>query len=406
MLLHWVWFAQLPRLSELQKRNLLRHFHDPEEIYHCQESAFAAFDWLTQPMLEALRNRDLVPAQRILQECEEKGLGIITLQDEAYPPRLRNTADGPAVLYFKGALPGWDRQPVIGIVGTRRATPYGLSTAARFGEEIAACGALVISGGASGIDTMAMEGALAAGKQVVGVLGCGLDVVYPRSNRNLFERICENGCLLSEYPPRTQALSWHFPQRNRIITGISNGLLVVEAPERSGALNSARHAWEQGREVFAVPGNVGVDACAGSNALLQERAIPALCGWDVVKEFVPLWPWLEQRESTAKVYAQGQPLQVAQAGNSPAPKQAKKNAPAKKDIDKGGNSPYSVVNSGQVSLSEQEQAVLALLDTTPVAVDDVIHRSGLPAGTVKAILTKLTIKGVTVGCAGGRICRK
>ena len=274
MLIYWVWFAQLYGIALPQKLALLQRFHDPEEIYHLQGN----LSDVPEDVLEALENKDLTEAKNILAECAHKGIGILTIRDEAYPERLKNTYDPPLLLYVKGTVPQWDTIPVIGIVGTRKASPYGLHTAKRFGGQIAACGALVVSGAAEGVDALSMEGALDAGYPVVGVLGCGVDVVYPRSNRKLFERIIENGCLISEYPPKTAGLAWHFPQRNRIISGMSNGLLVVEAPQSSGALISAKYALEQGRDVYVVPGNIDVDSCAGSNALLQDRAVAALTG--------------------------------------------------------------------------------------------------------------------------------
>ena len=401
MLLYWIWFAQLNKVSALQKQVLLRHFRDPEDIYHSDSLGLTSVEGMSESTLRRLEEKDLTPARRILQECEQKGIGILTCHDRAYPNRLRNTVDAPVLLYYKGELPDWDRQPVIGIVGTRKASSYGMGTAARFGKQIATCGALVISGGASGIDTMAMKGALEAQRPVVAVLGCGVDVVYPSQNRDLFERVTEDGCLLSEYPPRTSALSWHFPDRNRIITGISNGLLVVEAPERSGALISARCALDQGREVFAVPGNVGVDSCAGSNALLQDRALPALSGWDVVKEYQQFWPDTVQKRQAE--YTGKSVLSVAQ---KPRPLLSDGNRNDKKAIDKEEKSTYSVLNSDMAALSETEQAVLALITQEPVPTDEVIAQTGLSAGAVKGVLTRLAIKGLTVNLPGGRVSLK
>ena len=401
MLLYWIWFAQLNKIPVLLKQAMLRRFHDPEEIYHSEEAVLASVEGMTQAAMQALEDKDLAPAQKILLECEQKGIGILTLHDRTYPNQLRNTADAPVVLYYKGKLPDWDAQPVIGIVGTRKASAYGMSTAAVFGKQIAACGALVVSGGAAGIDTMAMKGALEAGKPVVAVLGCGVDVVFPSQNRFLFQHVTEDGCLLSEYPPRTKGLAWHFPERNRIITGISNGLLVVEAPERSGALISAKWALDQGREVFAVPGNVGVDSCAGSNALLQDRALPALSGWDVVKEYRELWPDVVQQQTVR--YEGKSQIRVAQ---QPLPLPSERNMVDKKAIDKEDKSTYSVLNNKRTALSETEQTVLALIGQTPVAVDDLIDLTQMSASAVKAVLTRLTIKGLTVNLPGGRVSLK
>ena len=397
MLLYWIWFAQLKKLNCAQKRMLLQHFRDPEEVYHSDRSAFSKVEGITEDMLEALEETSLEEAQQILTDCTNKGIRIVTFQEKAYPNRLKNTYDPPMVLYCKGKIPDWEACPVIGIVGTRKATPYGMKTAYRFGTTVTACGALVVSGAAAGIDAMAMEGALAAGGSTVGVLGCGVDVVYPAKNRKLFEETAVRGCLISEYPPKTQADAWHFPQRNRIISGISNGLLVVEAPQKSGALISARHAHEQGREVFAVPGNVDEPACAGSNALLQDYAIAALSGWDVVKEYQGLYPGrLSQRE-----------LPVTESRPAMDQVQApQKEAPDKKSIDKQKKSTYSVVNNPAPALNDQEKAVFEKLGREPITVDALMEATGLSAGRVKSILTKLTIKGLVKNHPGGRISLK
>ena len=401
MLIYWVWFAQLYGIALPQKLALLQRFHDPEEIYHLQGN----LSDVPEDVLEALENKDLTEAKNILAECAHKGIGILTIRDEAYPERLKNTYDPPLLLYVKGTVPQWDTIPVIGIVGTRKASPYGLHTAKRFGGQIAACGALVVSGAAEGVDALSMEGALDAGYPVVGVLGCGVDVVYPRSNRKLFERIIENGCLISEYPPKTAGLAWHFPQRNRIISGMSNGLLVVEAPQSSGALISAKYALEQGRDVYVVPGNIDVDSCAGSNALLQDRAVAALTGWDVVKEYEPLFPG-KVRKNLIPTYLSKEPLKVAQEQHFPADLMGFDETSEKKAIDKDGKSTYSVLESIDPSLTETEQEVLKCVPSQPVLVDEVIAQLDIPAGTVKSILTKLSLKRLTVNHPGGRISRK
>ena len=401
MLQYWIWFAQLDKVSDHAKQTLLQRFRDPEDIYHAQIQALAQIEGLTEDNLSALDNKDLTQAQQIAALCRRKGIQILTYHDPSYPAKLRNIYDPPMMLYFTGTLPAWEEMPVIGIVGTRKATPYGMNTAQRFGGQISACGALVVSGCATGIDTMAMEGALQTGGAVVGVLGCGVDVVYPAKNKPLFEKVKSCGCLISEFPPETKPLPWHFLQRNRIITGISNGLLVVEAPERSGALNSARHAMEQGRDVFVVPGNVDVAACAGSNALLEEQALPALSGWHVVREYEAIYPGKVQKRDIP-VKAERMDLLVAQVGEIP---KMQENAD-KKSIDKKDNTTYSVVNNPPAGLNAQEQQILALIGDAPCAVDQVIARSDMTSAAVRSILTKLTVKGLVQPLPGGRIQAK
>ena len=400
MPIYWIWFAQMKKLSCAQKWQLLQHFHDPEDLYHCDEQSLLQ-KGLPEDVIAALEDKDLTQAQDIFRECMDKGIHLLSIRDEEYPQRLRNTYDPPVLLYFKGVLPDWNHLPAVGIVGTRKATSYGLGIARRFGSQIADCGALVISGVADGIDAMAMQGALDAGKSVVGVLGCGVDIVYPRKNQKLFDDSVVSGCLISEYPPREPAQAWHFPQRNRIISGISNALLVVEAPEKSGALITARYAWEQGRDVFVVPGQVDSPYCAGSNALLQERAAPALTGWDVVKEYADLYP--------GKVAFAPMPQRLAQVAQEPiipAANEKRKSSADKKSIDNREKSTYSVVNKPEPALTQEERDVLARVDTEPKFVDELLEGSQLNAGAVKAILTKLAIKGLIQNHPGGRVSRK
>ena len=225
MLVHWIWFAHRPGLNDRDKWHccsifgILRTFTSPT-TGRLTPSVSARRQRL------ALREKNLTSAEEILEACDREKLHILTCQDAAYPARLKNIADPPVVLYYKGRLPDFDGSPVIGVVGTRKASAYGLTTAKRMGYQIARCGGIVVSGMAYGIDGMAMSGALTAGAPAVGVLGCGADIVYPVSNRALFRDTEEYGCILSEFAPGTPPAKWTFPKRNRIISGLSCGVLV------------------------------------------------------------------------------------------------------------------------------------------------------------------------------------
>ena len=186
MLVHWIWFAHRPGLSDRMKMTLLQHFQDPEEIYFADSGAFDHVEGLTPEAVEALSDKILVPAEEILEYCHREKIHLLTYRDAGYPSRLKNIADPPVLLYYKGILPDFDASPIIGVVGTRKASAYGLTTAKRMGYQIGKCGGIVVSGMAYGIDSMAMSGALTADACVIGVLGCGADIVYPPSNRALF----------------------------------------------------------------------------------------------------------------------------------------------------------------------------------------------------------------------------
>ena len=402
MLLHWIWFAELDGISLLQKRRLLEQFCDPEELFGATAAALSKWG-LPEKTQQALLNKDLQSANKILRDCNKKNIGILPLADAAYPGRLHNTADAPVVLYYKGVLTNWDELLVIGIVGTRKATAYGLQTAYQLSEQIALCGGLVVSGGAAGVDTEAMKGALDAGFPTVGVLGCGVDITYPVSNRKFFADVMENGCLISEYAPGTRPEPWHFPARNRIISGLSNGVLVVEAPEKSGALITARLALEQGRDVFAVPGNINTPSHVGSNALLQEGAIPVLSGWDVVREYETLYP---DRVHKSDAKRPEQVLKVAQTPITPESKPTEILPQQKNSVDNGEKSTYIELGKNGPALNETEQAVLALLTRQPQDSADLIAKLDMPSGKVLSAITMLTVKGLAYKHPGGRISLK
>lgn len=404
MLLYWIWFAELPDIQLWQKHILLQYFADPEEIYHAKGDAFSVVPDMTDGMIKALSAKDLSRAEDILRACQEKNIHLLTLGDTAYPRQLKNTADAPIVLYYKGILPDLDNAPVIAVVGTRKATPYGMSVARRMGTQIAACGGIVISGGATGVDTMALSGALSCNVPVVAVLAGGVDVVYPKPNTALFAQIATSGCLISQYPPGTPHYRWNFPVRNRVMSGMSDGVLIVEAPKISGALITADAALEQGRDIFAVPGNIDVPACEGSNALLQGQARPAFSGWDILKEYTALYPDKVHKASPpATVFQEAMPeKRVAEEVILPKKAETKR----KISVDKEEKSSYSVIDKPLPPLTEQEKAILSHISGTPRPVDDVISETGLPSQKVLSVLTMLAIKGVVENHPGSLISRK
>lgn len=418
MIAHWIWLATRPHINDRIKLELLRAFCDPEAVYFAAKEDYISVEGLTDEGREALCDKSLRQAEQILDDCRRENLGILTFQDAAYPSRLKNISDPPLVFYYKGRLPDFDGNPVIGVVGTRKASPYGLTVAKRMGYQIAKCGGILVSGMAYGIDGLATRGALTAGGCAIGILGCGADVVYPPSNRALFRDMEDYGCLLSEFPPGTPPYGWNFPKRNRIISGLSCGVLVVEAPEKSGALITANLAAEQGRDVFVVPGNIDVPTFVGSNRLLRDGAIMVSHGWDILSEYETQYPdkVFRYTEGTGQqAYPdeirkasenEKQSRKVAQKAQKPAVKAAPKEKKEKIVIDKRETSLYSDVNDTQLKLSETEQKIVDALKNGERLVDDVIAETGLPAGKVLATLTLLEVKGVVKRLPGRHICLK
>lgn len=417
MLIHWIWFATRPGMNDREKAALLQHFQDAEDLYFADEEAYQALEDLPEDAIAALQDKNLQPAEQILKECAWKKIHILTYRDAAYPSRLRNISDPPMVLYYKGTLPEFDSLPLIGVVGTRKASGYGMTVAKRMGSQIAACGGIVVSGVATGIDAMAMRGALSKDMPVIGILGCGADVVYPLPNKSLYADTERCGCLLTEFIPGTPPHKWNFPKRNRIISGLCCGVLVVEAPERSGALITARRAADQGRDVFVVPGNIDVDTCKGSNALLRDGAIAVSSGWDIMSEYAAQFPGKVRENragSSQTVYAdelekasieQDKALQkVAQKAKLPTKQKKEKSVKPKKVIDNGPDGLYIDAEKSP-ELTETEQTVMDQVRPGCTLVDDIIAGTGLPAGTVSATLTMLQIKGMVKLLPGNRVER-
>ena len=410
MLIHWLWFAELAGLQDEKKLELLRHFSDAEDIWQATRAELKNVECLSEEELGLLENRELSEAEHIWRICREKQIRVLTYGDAAYPERLRQIPDPPMVLYYQGIWPEFDKLPVIGVVGTRKATPYGMEMSRKLGYQISRCGGLVVSGGAAGIDTRALEGALSAGEPTAAILGNGVDVVFPAANRSLFQKIQQSGCLISEYPPGTPGYKWNFPRRNRIISGLSCGILVVEAPAKSGALITAELAMEQGRDVFVVTGNGDSPNCAGSNNLLRKGGIYADCGWDILSEYQNLFPERIQRDDSLpgllplnpekeKIVAQ-KPKIPEISGDNPGIKQKKD----KKAIDKQTDSTYSDCVDNPIGLTETEQKVLMSIQGECL-VDDVVANSGLSSGVVIGALTMLELKGVIARLPGRRVCR-
>ncbi len=387
-MLPWLWLATRS-VSDHSRNVLLERFGDAEGVYEGAEKSFSKIPRLRDGGIDSLMDKDLSQCQEILRRCDDLGIELLTREDPRFPGRLAQLSDAPVVLYYKGNLPKVDELPVIAVVGTRKASLYGIQTARRMGYQIAACGGTVVSGVAAGIDAAAMVGALTQGATVLGVLGCGLDVVYPRSNRELYESVIRGGCLISEFPPGTPPRGWNFPRRNRIMSGLSCGVLVVEAPEKSGALITARLALDQGRDVFVVPSNVDVESGAGSNGLLREGALAVCSGWDVMQEYRQRFADLVRPGDQRVPADQPKPEPAAQAKPKASPEKF-----TKKSIDNRPVAPYSDFKKTQRALPEDQAQVVAQLAQGELLVDELIARTGLETGKVLSALTLLEIQGV------------
>ena len=385
MLKYWVWLSELKGLRNQTKLALLRRFGDPESIFYADADELLLTDGVERSQLKLLENHDLAPADRILADCQRLDIRLLPLSDAAYPGRLKNIYDPPALLYCKGRLPLLDDLLCVAVVGTRDCTPYGVACAEKLGFGLASGGAAVVSGLAKGIDAAAIRGALRAGGVTVGVVGNGLDVYYPYESRYLYEDVASAGILLSEYPPGTEPASGHFPVRNRIISGLSLAALVVEAPEKSGALITAATALEQGRDVFAVPGPIDAPASVGCNCLIRDGAGLVSDASDILREYEGRFV-LNLKESREQPETLGY-----QARMAPEPKPV---------------APTLSLRHSDAELTDDQIAVLkALSDTEPMQVDDLTELVEIPTRRVLSALTVLEIDQYVAQHPGKRYTR-
>ncbi|RQW77981.1 MAG: DNA-protecting protein DprA [Geobacter sp.] len=350
---YW-WFAlkSVPMVGNVTFRRLLEQFGTPGRALRASEAELARAKGVGAAAAAAIRSHDYRPFAEL--ECAkllQSGAKVVTYLAEEYPKILLEIPDPPPYLYVKGELHG--SETAVAVVGSRRASTYGMLTTARLATELAAHGITVVSGMARGVDTAAHRGALNGGGRTIGVLGCGIDMVYPPENRKLFQEAAEKGALVSEFPLGTLPLAENFPRRNRIISGLSRGVLVVEAMENSGSLITAQFALEQGREVFAIPGNINTSSSRGSNRLIKQGAKLVESVDDILEEL----PQLSCRTGSVTV---------------------------KQDF----------------GLTPQEAAIYTLLAESPLHVDDIIVKSSLTVGDVSATLLRLELKGAIIQLPG------
>ena len=285
-----VWLSLLTAPGSLDACRLVEAFSDDcEALYSASEEDYLAAG-IRKEYASRLADKRLDNALGVIDFCEKNHIDLIPYDHPRYPKRLRRLPDFPLLLYCRGRLPDIDNEVVIAAVGTRSMTEYGKENGYVISRDLARAGAVVVSGLASGVDSACHRGALDALGLTVAVLGCGIDVVYPKHNRDLMEEIAQNGALLTEYPPGAEPASYHFPKRNRIISGLALGTLVIEADRNSGAMITVRHAQKQGRDIFALPGRVGEMNSAGTNGLIKEGARVVTSALDILDVYEAVFP--------------------------------------------------------------------------------------------------------------------
>jgi len=345
----------LPGLNGSRIRKLMTYFGSAQNALKAGEKELWSSEILPRHVLDKILEFD---RDNFLQNeynlIRQKQVSIVTIFDDNYPQALRNIPDPPIVLYVSGQLPP-DNNASVAMVGSRNASVYGLTVAEKFSAQLSELGFVVVSGLAKGIDAAAHRGCLKTGGQTVAVIGCGLSHIYPQENKELYRQISQNGAIISEFPMATPPITFNFPARNRIISGLSLAVLVIEASLKSGALITSRFALEQGRDVFAVPGKIDHPNSQGTNRLIKDGAKLVTCFEDILEELEP-----ELRRNLA------------------APQ-------AKKTIE-----PVSVRHL----LSETETVFVELLSAEPLYIDDLVGKSGQPQAEVASILLRLELRKV------------
>ena len=286
--LKWIWLAEKCGAGSSEVLRLVEKIGSIEDIYAADYDAYSEIG-VSERLCEDLCDKNTDKAQKIINYCQMANVGILTYESYDYPASLRSLKNPPAVLYYIGKLPDFNRSLCISIVGTRKMSEYGMHAAYKIAYEVASSGAVVVSGMALGIDGIASCAAIAAKGKTVAVLGCGIDIAYPKEHKKLREIIRQNGAVMTEYAPGTEPRGMNFPIRNRIISGLSQGTVVVDADKNSGSMITAKNAILQGRDVYAVPANIDSENSSGTNSLIRDGAQAVLCGNDIIRNYMYIY---------------------------------------------------------------------------------------------------------------------
>lgn len=395
---YWLWLTTRKGVGQRGVLRVLEYFGTPEWVYFAQQEDLEMIPGLAPQAIRGLLDKNMEKSEAILGRCDRLGVQIMTIQDADYPERLRQLSDPPAVLYILGRRIRFDEEAAIGVVGSRKPSAYGQQVAPRLGLELARCGALLVSGIAQGIDSLALRGALKGGGSVVSVLAGGVDVPYPKENRFLYQDVAAVGALISEYPPGTPHRAEQFPIRNRLISGLSLGVVAVECARFSGTMRTIDHALDQNRDVFAVPGNIDAPMSQGPNWLIQQGARPVTCGEDILADY---WDQFPQKLAHAKAL---EPEHLRQRLELPAKAQKEEPKPEpqqEKSKEKPGRPKISLSEQRERFTEDQLVVLHAMLEGADTA-DVLVDRTQIPARRVLSALTMLQVDGAAEQRPGGR----
>jgi len=408
---YWIWL-QYALGAGARVDEILAQYGSPEKIYYAGSRDWRLSGVFKADTISRLLKKSPSETYSVIKECEENGWHIITPDDEYYPDGFKNLTNFPLVLYVWGDPEVLKHQVPISIVGTRYASVYGKKIATALAASLSKAGALIISGGAKGIDSCAHIGALNAKGKTVAFLGCGLKSNYLIENLELRKLIAKNGAVVSEYTPQTEPTRFAFPIRNRLISAMSLGTVVIEAGEKSGSLITARLALEQGRDVFAVPGDIVSSNFKGTNRLLREGAKPVFSALDVLEEYVFEFADRLNLENTGELIIDNSVStdipKVSYESNTAARKSVKINRTAEKQQNSAQITFESAAKENPQSkptapegLSECAMQIFGFLSDTPISTEEILSKSSFPSSEVLTALTELEFSGAVKVFPGG-----
>lgn len=387
---YWIWLSSVD-ISVNAKAAVLNHFGDAHRAFAAPPGGFSAVENLSARDRELLEKRDISHVNEILEKCEMQHLQILTYQDAVYPKRLKHIYAPPCVLYVRGKLPNTDENAVIAVVGTRNASPYGIKMSRNISRELAACGAIVTNGLTRGVESAGAEGALLGGGTVIGVLGTSHE-----QDRGYFSAdVAARGALISEYPPTAEMRKTHFRERNRITAGISVAVMAIEAPEGSNTRLFVHEAAEQGKEIFALPGNADALNSFETNRMIKEGAAAVTSGWEILEEFQKFFPDKLRKYEANNAASEARILRYTtpREDYSEKKKPEAEAKPAKKEVDKTKGREYIDLREQLKELSEDQIKIISAVEKSATHIDDIIENTGLSASKVLGQLTILEIKG-------------
>lgn len=393
--IYWIYIQTIIGYGSRKLPKLIEEFSTPKAFFESSFRDKKMSDIFSARELERIKNVNISAACDTVEKCEKRGYKIITPDSDLYPVRLMHIINPPAVLYADGEMPPLDDEVSLAIVGTRKATRDSREITFELSNRLAAAGAIIVSGGALGIDSSAHTGAIKAGKKTVAVLGCGLSYPYLSSNEELRCDIRNNGALISEFQPDRPVTRSAFPVRNRILSGLCLGTVVIEAPYHSGALITATHALEQGRDIFVVPGAITSDNFVGSNRLIRDGAKAVISPIDILEEYATLYP--HRLDLTGCEEPLGKPSSSEIEDENRILEREESKIEQSSQSDK-----TFVLPKIPDGISDDAKLIFSSFTDYTATADDLILRSGVAADAALEVFTELEIMGLITALPGGR----